>query len=140
MQYPRLVTVMILTAVLCAGPQLQAQNAEGNPPTEFDQYWMVFLERGDDPPQLDEEASVELQRQHLAHLSKVHREGYSLVAGPFEVPTDEPLRGIVLYRGDLERDQVAELTSADPAVKAGRLKIRIMKWWTPAGAMSFPAK
>ena len=134
---PRLVTSTLLAAVLVAGAPLKAQDAEGNPPTEFDKYWLVFLERGDDPPQLDEEASAELQRRHLAHLSKVHREGYARVAGPFEVPDEEPLRGIVLYRGDLERDKVMELTSADPAVEAGRLKIRIMRWWTAAGAMSF---
>ncbi len=53
------------------------------------------------------------------------------------MPADEPLRGIVLYRGDLERDRVAELAGADPAVEAGRLKIRIMRWWTAANAMSF---
>ncbi len=98
---------------------------------------MVFLERGDDPPELDDGASAELQRKHLAHLSKVHREGYSLVAGPFEVPEDEPLRGIVLYRGDLEKERVVELASDDPAVRAGRLKVRVMRWWTGAGAMTF---
>ena len=134
----RLVTVTVLTAVLAAAPLL-AQDAEGNPPTEFDHYWLVFLIRGDDPPQLDEEASAELQRRHLAHLSRVHREGYSLAAGPFEVPADEPMRGIVLFRGDLAEERVVELASADPAVEAGRLKVRVMKWWTPAGAIRFPA-
>lgn len=117
-----------------------AQDEAGNPPARFDTFWMVFLERGDDPPELDETASAELQRQHLAHLSKVHQEGYSLVAGPFEVPPDEPLRGIVLYRGDLEKDRVVELASADPAVQAGRLKVRAIKWWTPADTMSFPPR
>ncbi len=130
-------TLIVFAALLIAGTPLLAQDAEGNPPMEFDKYWMVFLERGDNPPQLDEEASAELQRQHLAHLSKVYRERYTLVAGPFEVPEDEPLRGIVLYRGDLERDRVVELASADPAVKAGRLKVRVMKWWTGAGVMTF---
>lgn len=116
------------------------QDADGSPPTEFDTYWMVFLERGDNPPQLDEDASAELQRRHLAHLSKVQREGYSLVAGPFEVGKEETLRGIVLYRGDLDETRVRELASADPAVRAGRLKVRILKWWTPAGAVSFPER
>ncbi len=139
MHSTRLVTLTLFVAVLLAAAPLQAQDVEGNPPTEFDEYWMVFLVRGDDPPQLDEATSAKLQRRHLAHLSRVHREGYSLVHGPFEVPADEPIRGIVLYRGDLERAKVAELAGADPAVEAGRLKIRIMRWWTAAGAMSFPA-
>ena len=44
---------------------------------------------------------------------------------------------MVLFRGDLERDEVGELAGADPAVQAGRLKIRILRWWTGAEAMSF---
>ena len=135
MPLQRLLTATVVAALLAA--PLQAQDAEGNPPQEFDRYWMVFLLRGEDPPQLDEEASADLQRRHLAHLSKVYREGYSLVAGPFEVPVDEPMRGIVLYRGDLEEERVVELASADPAVQAGRLKVRVVKWWTGAGALSF---
>ncbi len=135
----RLLTATVLAALLVAAASIQAQDSEGNPPTEFDRYWTVFLIRGDDPPQLDEEASADLQRRHLAHLSKVHREGYALAAGPFEVPADEPMRGIVLFRGDLEEERVAELAGADPAVAAGRLKLRVMRWWTPAGAMSFAA-
>ena len=131
-----LLTATLLLAVLATAPS-HAQDSEGNPPTDFDRYWMVFLLRGDDPPQLDEEASAELQRRHLAHLSKVYREGYTLVAGPFEVPAEEPMRGIVLYRGDLEEERVVDLASADPAVQAGRLKVRVMKWWTAAGVMSF---
>ena len=125
----------LVAALVASG--VQGQDSEGDPPKKFDQYWMVFLERGDDPPELDEAASTALQRQHLAHLSKVQREGYALVAGPFEVPENEPLRGIVLYRGDLEKERVVELASADPAVRAGRLKVRVMKWWTRAGAISF---
>lgn len=132
-----LVTAILLTAALAAAVPCQAQDAEGNPPAEFEKYWMVFLERGDNPPQLDEAASAELQRRHLAHLSKVYREGYALVAGPFEVPAEEPLRGIVLYRGDLEHDKVTALASADPAVEAGRLQVRVMRWWTAAEVMSF---
>lgn len=133
----RLVACAFVLALMWSGPGW-GQDAEGNPPQQFDNYWMVFLERGDDPPELDEEASMELQRGHRGHLSKVHRDGYSLVAGPFEVGENEPLRGIVLYRGDLERDEVVRLASADPAVEAGRLKVRVLKWWTPGGALSFP--
>ena len=130
-------TLSWITLVFLSAAPVAAQSAEGDPPAEFAQYWMVFLVRGDDPPELDDEASMALQRQHLAHLSKVYKEGYSLVAGPFEVPPDDPVRGIVLYRGDLERERVEELSSADPAVQAGRLKVEIKRWWTPAGAMQF---
>lgn len=128
-------TVWLLTITLILAGWAYAQNEEGDPPTEFDAYWMVFLERGDDPPQLEEEASAELQRQHLAHLGKVWNEGYALVAGPFD--GGDELRGIVLYRGDLERDEVMELAGADPAVQAGSLKVRALKWYTPGGLLDF---
>lgn len=127
----------LATLLLLAAGAVSGQDQEGNPPTEFESYWMVFLERGDNPPKLDADASAELQRQHLAHLGKVWRDGYALVAGPFEAPDDEPLRGITLYRGDLEYDKVIELASSDPAVKAGRLKVRAMKWWTAADLIRF---
>lgn len=130
-----LVSCLVLAGVATGGEEAPEEAA---PPMEFDNYWMVFLERGDDPPELDDEASAKLQRQHLGHLSKVFREGYSLVAGPFEVPAEETLRGIVLFRGDLSEEEVARLANADPAVQAGRLKIRIMKWWTGARALAFP--
>ena len=130
--------IFALVAALAVS-SARGQDSEGNPPKQFDTYWMVFLERGDHPPELDDAASMELQRKHLAHLSKIKKEGYSLVAGPFEVPENEPLRGIVLYRGDLDSAAVVELASADPAVKAGRLKVRVMRWWTPGDALCFPA-
>ncbi len=77
------IPALLTAALLCVPVPLPAQDAEGNPPAEFDKYWLVFLERGDDPPQLDDDASAELQRQHLAHLSKVYKEGSAMVAVPF---------------------------------------------------------
>lgn len=132
-----LAALTLLAAALALAPAAAAQSAEGDPPTEFDTYWMVFLERGESPPQLDPEASAELQRRHLAHLGTMWRQGFALVAGPFEVPREEPLRGIVLFRGDLSRGRVEELAGADPAVEAGRLQVRAFKWYTGKGVLSF---
>ena len=131
------VAFAVLTFALLLGVATPVWSEEGEAPSSFDTFWMVFLERGDNPPELSEEASADLQRQHLAHLGKVWKEGDSLVAGPFGVPPEEPLRGIVLYRGDLEREKVVELTEADPAVKAGRLKVRVFQWYTGAGMLTF---
>ena len=128
----------LFAIVLLTGVQVAAQDSAGGQAKEYDSYWMVFLERGDDPPELEESAAMELQGRHQAHLTKMKSQGYSLVAGPFEVSADEPLRGIVLYRGDLEEHEVVELASGDPAVQAGRLKVRVLRWWTPGGAVNFP--
>ncbi len=133
----KFLSLATLVVTLVVTQPLSAQDEAGNPPPQFDKYWMVYLVRGDQPPELSEAESAELQRQHLAHLSKVWKSGHALVAGPFEVAAEDPMRGIVLYRGDLEVDQVCELAEADPAVKAGRLKVEIRRWWTGGGVLQF---
>jgi len=35
-------------------------------------------------------------------------------------------------------DVAREGASADPAVRAGRLQVRVLRWWVPAGALAFP--
>jgi uncharacterized protein YciI len=98
---------------------------------------MVFQMRGENPPQLGEAESQDLQRDHLRHLEKVWRSGHALVAGPFGVPKEEPMRGIVLFRGDLTEEEVRQLAEADPAVQAGRLRVEVRQWFTGAGMLTF---
>jgi hypothetical protein len=35
-------------------------------------------------------------------------------------------------------DEARELAEADPAVKAGRLRVEVMTWYVEKGRMSFP--
>jgi uncharacterized protein len=49
------------------------------------------------------------------------------------------LRGLSLLRVGPERAR--ELKEADPAVRAGRYRVKILPWMVPAGAVSFaPAR
>ena len=57
-----------------------------NAPTEFDTYIIGFLNRGPRAAEFSGEALALLQEQHLAHLAKLHQDGFALAAGPFEVP------------------------------------------------------
>lgn len=106
-------------------------------PAEMEKYWMVFLDRAPNAPELAPEQAAEVQKGHLAHLGKMWEEGYALVAGPFAAPPDERTRGIVLFRGDLEQAEVLRLSSEDPAVKAGRLAPRVLAWYCGKGVISF---
>lgn len=128
---------MLLAACASLGVG-HAQDAEGNPPEAFESVWCVFLDRGAEAPALDEERAGELQRQHLAHLGRLRREGLALVSGPFEAPADESTRGLVLLRGDLTFEEVSAIAAADPAVIVGWFEPRILRWWTPAESMRFP--
>jgi uncharacterized protein YciI len=103
---------------------------------EFDRYTIAFLILRPDAPDLDEEAAAALQDAHMAHLADLHDEGYLLAAGPL---ADEKFRGLSILNVDPERAR--ELKEQDPAVKIGRLAVKVIPWIVPAGAMSFsPAR
>jgi uncharacterized protein YciI len=106
------------------------------PPTEFDVYELVLYRRGHPDPALDEQTIDRLQRQHLGHLESMRSAGHLLVAGPFNNQPDESWRGLGVYRvGSLE--EARRLAEADPAVKAGRLTVDVMLWYTPKGSIPF---
>lgn len=130
-------TLFVALALSLAVLPAFAQDAEGNPPAAFDAYWMVFLIRGEKPPKLSEAESEALQRRHLQHLGEVWKSGHALVAGPFGGGADDPMRGIVLFRGDIAEAEVRRLAEADPAVQAGRLRVEVRQWYTGAGMLTF---
>jgi len=110
---------------------------EADPPDEFDEYTLVLLYRGTNPPVLDDDESDRLQRQHLGHLQAMKRQGALLISGPFSDQPDENLRGICIYRTGL--DDSRRLAESDPAVRRGRLRIVAFKWYTPKGDLKVQA-
>lgn len=121
-----------------AATNQEAPVKEAAPPQQFDKYYMVFLMRPDNPKDYGKERNAELQRQHIGHLTWLWEEGYALVAGPFGVPPEDPMRGIVLLRGDLDLERARELAEMDPRVKAGQLRVDIREWYTGADVLEFP--
>jgi uncharacterized protein YciI len=104
---------------------------EADPPDEFDEYTLVLLYRGLNPPSLDERESNRLQRQHLGHLQAMQRAGALMASGPFSDQPDESLRGLCIYRVGL--DEARRLAESDPAVRRGRLRIVAFKWYAQRG-------
>jgi uncharacterized protein YciI len=102
---------------------------------DFDRLTVALLVLRDDAPVLDSEAEAALQDAHMAYLAQLHADGHLVAAGPLLGGVEEPLRGLSLLRVDPERAR--ELTEADPAVRAGRFRVKILPWMVPAGAVSF---
>lgn len=92
-------------------------------------YYIAFLKSGAIRNQNEEEAN-KLQSEHLAHLGKMYELGYADISGPFE--DDSDIRGITIYNVPT-LEMADSLANADPAVKAGRLKIEIHPWWAAKG-------
>lgn len=93
------------------------------------QYYIVFLKKGENRSQ-DSTEAARLQEQHLAYLSRMAKEGYASLIGPFG--SDGEIRGIAVYNTATEKE-ADSLARLDPMVKSGRLKVEVHPWWTAKG-------
>ena len=83
-------------------------------------------------PDAEEEA---LQAEHLAYMAGLRERRKLVGAGPFEDQEDQTLRGLCFYATGV--DEARELAQQDPKVRAGRLAVEVMTWWTEKGSVSF---
>jgi uncharacterized protein YciI len=102
---------------------------------KFDQHTLVLLVRPPDAPELSPEQADALQDAHLAFRADLRDQGYLLGGGPLLDQDDEQLRGISVM--SVDPATARELCEADPAVRAGRLAVRVMTWMVPAGNIRF---
>jgi uncharacterized protein YciI len=128
---------LLLAAVpALAGDKAAAPHKPALPPN-MESYQLVLLVRG---PMWTPEvtpAVEELQKQHIAHLTRMGADGKMVVAGPFSDQRDVTLRGACVYRvGSAE--EARAMAEQDPMVKAGRLRVEVVTWWVEKGYMTFP--
>src|ERR1700722_4564236 len=114
--------------------ELEPSREPAEAPSEFDTYQLILLQVAPGRPDLDEEGSLAIGRQHLGHFAKMVAAGYLKVAGPID--NDDEIAGICIYQaGSLEK--AGGLAGDDPSVRAGRFVVRAMDWYTQEGAISF---
>ncbi len=130
-----LFSALLVNLMLVAQPDIDTTNFET---FEYDhegekyimqQYFLVFLKRGDTKIENKEEAA-EIQKAHLAYLGGLYEQGYICMNGPFG--DDGQIRGATVYRV-ASHEEAELLASGDPAVKAGSLKIEVHPWWLARG-------
>jgi len=102
---------------------------EGDTTYLMQQYYVVFLKTGKNRSQ-DSTEAAKLQKQHLAHFSKMAEEGYLSLVGPFG--DDGDIRGIAIYNTPTQK-MADSLANLDPMVKSGRLDVEIHPWWAAKG-------
>jgi uncharacterized protein len=127
-----------LLAVLCALPALApAPAGAADKPFEMEPFQLVLLLRPADRKAIPDAEAEAIQKQHIAHLEKMGRSGKMVVAGPFDAQRDPSLRGACIYRVATP-DEARALAEADPAVRAGRLRVEVVTWYVGKGYMTFP--
>ena len=102
---------------------------------ELEQFAFVLLRRGPRALEYSEAELEALQKQHLAYLDEMAARGKLVAAGPFSDQPDDSLRGLCFYATSVE--EARELAGQDPSVRAGRLAVDVMTWWTRSGSVSF---
>lgn len=101
-------------------------------PMKMTQAYIGFLSRGAKWTPEKTPQTEELQKAHLANISKLADTKKLVVAGPFG--DNGQLRGIFVFRvASLE--EAKELAATDPAVQAGRLSIDMHPWLVPDGIL-----
>jgi uncharacterized protein YciI len=125
---------MTIALVWAALPSRAQDKPEGMP--EMTTYYFGMLLPGEkytSGPVTPERA--ELQKQHLAHMKKMHMAGRLVIAGP--LVDDGTIRGLVVYKA-ASIEEARAWAEADPAVKAGRLKVEMHPWMVQKGILNEP--
>ncbi len=102
---------------------------EGDTAYLMQQYYLVLLKAGPNRSQ-DSVEAAELQKQHMAHLNRMGKEGHVSLAGP--IGDDGEIRGIVIYNTATQKE-ADSLARVDPMVEAGRLEVEVYPWWAAKG-------
>lgn len=122
---------MAIACMLLMAVQVKAQDKKtAEKKYEMKMYYLVFLKSGANRTQ-DSVTVSKLQEAHIAHLTKMAESGKMDIAGPVNSTGD--LRGICIYNV-VSKEEAERLANEDPMVKAGRLKVEVLPFYSAKGA------
>ncbi len=107
--------------------------AEGDTSYLMKKYFIVFLKEGPNRSQGKEEAA-KIQTAHMEHMERLANEKKICIAGPFAEAGN--IKGLVIYSAS-SLEEAKQMTSEDPAVKAGRLLVEVHPFWAAVGSGLF---
>lgn len=144
-----LLSLVLLSLVGSCNQTSKSQNVDVVPVESFDGYdSLLALETGADSygmrryvmallkegPNRDRDSteSAELQRAHMANITRMAEEGKLVVAGPFF--DDWEVKGIYIFAVE-SIEEAEQLTNSDPAIQAGSLVMELHPWYGSAAMM-----
>lgn len=104
---------------------------------ELEEYHLVLLRRPDNPPAFSETELNDLQTRHLAYLETLAERGLLALNGPLVNQPDATMRGLSFYCTQTAHEAL-RLAEKDPMVRAGRLRVELMQFWTRPGSITIP--
>ena len=112
-----------------------AVGAETSLPPNMTTYFFGVLMRG---PKWSAEETPEraaIQEGHMAHIRAMWKAGKLVLAGP--LMDDTEWRGVLIYRTKT-LEEAQKLADDDPAVRAGRLQVKLHPWLIERGILPDP--
>ena len=101
-------------------------------PLRQSDYIFGLLVRGPKWTKEKTEETKKIQEGHMANINRLGESGKLVLAGPFEGDGDR--RGVFIFKVNTQEEAQA-LTETDPAVIAGRLKIKLYRWSVAQGML-----
>lgn len=101
-------------------------------PSQTETIYFGFLVAGPNTAAVSPEEQKQLMAGHLGHMNEQATIGKLVMAGPLVKAA--PRRGLIAYRVPTMAEAV-ERASADPMVKAGRMKPELYEWKVPKGIL-----
>ena len=127
------VSLVLLTVLLLAGSPASAQDAAAPPipmPERWDTTYVLMLEVNADYAPPSDSAAASVLMAHIQYQLGLVASARARQGGPIAdaMPTEIVGMTILATRSRAEAEAIAE---ADPAVKAGRLRVKVRTWTTP---------
>jgi uncharacterized protein YciI len=118
------IAAMILSMFFVFPLAIAQEKKDEAPVFKLEKYFLGLLYKGTARDQAPAETE-KIQTAHLNHLESLYKKGILLIAGP--MADDGDLRGIVVLKVS-SMEEAQALVNADPAVKAGRLRVELHPW------------
>lgn len=124
-------SIILIVFTFSSFAQREFSYTEGDTTYTMKRYVFMMLNSGETKSK-DSIETAKFQEQHMAHLSKLEKEGKLIVAGPFEGGGEH--RGLLIFDVESVEDAL-KLQGEDPSVKSGRLKMEAFYWWGAKGTV-----
>ena len=123
-------TLLVVAGLLLGAGFLSARlvTVEDDDGSGMKRYFLGLIYSVEDRAEVSDEEAIAIQAGHRANIGRLMKSGEMVLAGPCEGGGD--LRGLFVYNVST-RERAEELVATDPAVAAGRLRVKLYAWWGP---------
>jgi uncharacterized protein YciI len=129
---PLVVATVILALALPAVAIEPADEQDVPIPTDWSTHFVWFLLANPDYEPASKSADSAVTSEHIQYQLRLQREGKTIAGGGFAPLKGDPVVGMTILRA-ATREEAEAIAAADPAVRAGRLRVQIREWWVPTG-------